>query len=138
MRYHQRFANHLPTMLEQLAPSHAQIKGLVVESTSNGSWLVDGLMDADSRVHVANSAAMQQESGLKSTNDRSDARWLAHRLRLGLLPEGSMYPKAELAVRDVWRTRAHLVGPQTANVRRGQHILVRNTGARFGVKQMHA
>ncbi len=58
--YHQRLANHLPTILEQLAPYHAQIKGLVVESTSNWSWLVDGLMDADDRVHVANPAAMQQ------------------------------------------------------------------------------
>ncbi len=58
--YHQRLANHLPTILEQLAPYHAQIKGLVVESTSNWYWLVDGLMDADYRVHVANPAAMQQ------------------------------------------------------------------------------
>jgi transposase len=57
--YHQRFANHLPTILEQLAPYQAEIKGLVVESTSNWSWLVDGLMDADDRVHLANPAAMQ-------------------------------------------------------------------------------
>ncbi len=77
MRSHQRVAKHLPTMLEQLAPYHTQIKGLVVESTSNWSWRVDGLRDADSRVHLAHPAAMQQESGLQSTTDRSDARWLA-------------------------------------------------------------
>jgi transposase len=46
-------------ILEHLAPDHADITGLVVESTSNWYWLVDGLMAADDRVHLANSAAMQ-------------------------------------------------------------------------------
>src|SRR5678815_5563467 len=65
--YHRRFANHLPTILEQLAPYQADIKGVVVESTYNWYWLVDGLMEADYRVHLANPAAMQQYSGLKYT-----------------------------------------------------------------------
>jgi transposase len=72
-----------------------------VESTYNWYWLVDGLMEADYRVHLANPAAIQQYSGLKYTNDQSDARWLAHLLRLGVLPEGYIYPKAERAVRDL-------------------------------------
>ena len=55
----QRFANHFPTMLEQLAPYHSEIKGVVVESTSHWSWLVDGLMEADDRVPLANPAAIQ-------------------------------------------------------------------------------
>jgi hypothetical protein len=55
----QRFANHLPTILEQLAPYHAEIRGVVVESTDNWYWLVDGLMDADDRVHLAHPTAMQ-------------------------------------------------------------------------------
>jgi hypothetical protein len=59
-------------------------------------------MEADYRVHLANPAAMQQYSGLKYTDDHSDARWLAHLLRLGVLPEGYIYPKAERAVRDLW------------------------------------
>ena len=45
-------------------------------------------MEADYRVHLANPAAMQQYSGLKYTDDHSDARWLAHLLRLGVVPEG--------------------------------------------------
>jgi len=57
---------------------------VVVESTYNWYWLVDGLMEAGYRVHLANPAAMQQYSGLKYTDDRSDARWLAHLLRLGV------------------------------------------------------
>jgi transposase len=135
--YQQRLANYLPTILEQLAPYQADIKGVVVESTYNWYWLVDGLMDADYRVHLANPAAMQPYSGLKHTDDRSDARWLAHMLRLGVLPEGYIYPKAERAVRDLLRKRSHLVHQQTSNVLSVQNILVRNTGLRFGVKQIH-
>jgi transposase len=135
--YQRRLANHLPTILEQLAPYQADITGVVVESTYNWYWLVDGLMEADDRVHLANPAAMQQYSGLKYTDDHSDARWLAHLLRLGVLPEGYMYPKAQRAVRDVLRKRAHLVRQHTANVLSVQNILVRNTGLRFSVKQIH-
>src|SRR6266487_392594 len=134
--YHQRLANHLPTILEPLAPYHSDLKGVVVESTYNWDWLVDGLMEAGYRVHLANPAAMQQYSGLKYSDDHSDARWLAHMLRLGILPEGYIYPKAERAVRDLLRKRAHLVRQHTANVLSVQNILVRNTGARFSVKRL--
>ena len=109
VQYDQRVANHLPTILEQLAPYRADLQGVAVESTYNWYWLVDGLMEADDRVHLANPAAMQQYSGLKYTNDRSDARWLAHLLRLGVLPEGYIYPKAQQPARDLLRKRKHLV-----------------------------
>jgi transposase len=135
--YQQRLANHLPTILEQLAPYHAEIKGVVVEATYNWYWLVDGLMEADYRVHLANPVAMQQYSGLKYTNDQSDARWLAHTLRLGVLPEGYIYPKAERAVRDLLRKRSHLVRQHTSNVLSVHNILVRNSARRFGVKEIH-
>jgi transposase len=137
MTYQKRLANHLPTILEQLAPHRPNIEGLVVESTYNWYWLVDGLMEADYRVHLANPAAIQQYSGLKYTDDHSDARWLAHLLRLGVLPEGYIYPKAERAVRDLLRKRAHLVRQHTANVLSVQNIMVRNTGSRFSVKRLH-
>jgi transposase len=134
--YQKRLPNDLSTILEQLAPYHAELKGLVVESTYNWYWLVDGLMEASYRVHLANPAAIQQYNGLKYTDDRSDARWLAHLLRLGVLPEGYIYPKAERAVRDLLRKRAHLVRQHTANVLSGQNIMARNTGIRFSVKRI--
>ena len=134
--YRKRLPNALPTILEQLAPYHTEMEGLVVESTYNWYWLVDGLMEADYRVHLANPAAMQQYSGLKYSDDHSDARWLAHLLRLGVLPEGYIYPKAERAVRDLLRKRAHLVRQHTANVLSVQNIMARNTGARFSVKRI--
>jgi transposase len=135
--YQRRLANHLPTILEQLAPYHSDLKGVVVESTYNWYWLVDGLMEADYRVHLANPAAMQQYGGLKYTDDHSDARWLAHVLRLGVLPEGFIYPKAERAVRDVLRKRSHLVRQHTANVLSVQNIMARNTGLRLSAKRIH-
>jgi transposase len=52
-------------------------------------------MAAAYRVHLANPAAMQPYSGLKYTDDDSDARWLAHLLRLGVLPEGYIYPQGD-------------------------------------------
>ena len=135
--YQRRLANHLPTILEALAPYQADLTGVVVESTYNWYWLVDGLMEADYRVHLANPAAMQQYSGLKYTDDHSDARWLAHLLRLGVLPEGYIYPKAERAVRDALRKRAHLVRQQTANVLSLHNIIVRHTGVRLRAKRLH-
>jgi transposase len=95
-------------------------------------------MEAGYRVHLAHPAAMQQYSGLKYSDDHSDARWLAHLLRLGILPEGSIYPKAERAVRDLLRKRAHVVRQHTANVLSVHNILARNTGTRFSVKRIHA
>jgi transposase len=93
-------------------------------------------MDADYRVHLANPAAIQQYSGLKYSDDHSEARWLAHLLRLAVLPAGYIYPKAKRAVRDLLRKRAHLVRQHTANVLSVQNIMARNTGARFSVKRL--
>jgi len=134
--YRKRLPNELATILEQLAPYRPEVKGLVVESTYNWYWLVDGLREADYRVHLANPAAIQQYSGLKYTDDHSDARWLAHLLRLAVLPEGYIYPKAERAVRDLLRKRAHLVRQHTSNVLSVQNILARNTGSRFSIKRI--
>jgi hypothetical protein len=75
--YQRRFSKHLPTLLAHLSPYCAAITGAVVASTSPWSWLVEGLMDAGYRVHLANPAAMQPYRGLKYTEDPSDARWLA-------------------------------------------------------------
>jgi len=105
MVYRKRLANDVETVLAALAPYQDAITGLVVESTYNWYWLVDALMEAGYRVHLANTAAIVQYSGLKYSDDDTDAAWLAKLLRLGLLPEGYIYPKAERAVRDLLRRR---------------------------------
>ena len=75
---------------------------------------MDGLMDAGYRVHLTNTWAAKQWDGLKYTDDRHDARWLAHLLKLGILPEGYIYPKEERPVRDLLRRRAFLVRKRTS------------------------
>ena len=49
----------MPSLLQQLSPSQASLQGVVVESTYNWYWLVDGLMERGYVVHVANTAAIQ-------------------------------------------------------------------------------
>jgi transposase len=127
--YQKRLPNALEHILEPLAPYRAASRGVVVESTYNWYWLVDGLMEAGYVVHLANTAAIQQYDGLKHTDDRSDARWLAHLLRLGLLPQGHIYPEAERPVRDLLRKRRQLVRHQTAHRLSIQNLVARNTGA---------
>ena len=51
---------------------------------------------------------------MKYTDDRHDARWLAHLLALGILPEGYIYPKEERPVRGLLRRRAFLVRKRTS------------------------
>jgi len=98
-----------------------------VESTYNWYWLVDGLMEQGYRVPLANTAAIQQYQGLKYTDDHSDARWLAHLLRLAVLPEGYIYPRAHRPVRDLLRKRSQLVRQRTTHLLSIQNLLTPNT-----------
>jgi transposase len=126
--YRKRLANDEERILEELDPYQEAIHGLVVESTYNWYWLVDALMAAGYQVHLANTAAIVQYSGLKYSDDDTDAAWLAKLLRLGLLPEGYIYPKAERAVRDLLRRRLSLVHQHTANLLAVQNLFSRNRG----------
>jgi transposase len=126
--YRKRLPNDLKLILGQLGPHQSKIEGIVVESTYNWYWLVDGLMERGHRVHLANTAAIEQYNGLKYTDDDSDARWLAHLLRLGVLPQGYIYPKEQRPVRDLLRKRSQLVRYRTANLLSIQNLFTRNTG----------
>lgn len=126
--YEKRLSNELPLILVELEPYRKRCKGVVVESTYNWYWLVDGLMDAGYRLHLANTAGIQQYKGLKHSDDRSDARWLAEMLRLKVLPEGYIYPKEERAVRDLLRKRSQLVRQKVAQMLSIQDLVSRNAG----------
>jgi len=126
--YRKRLPNDVATVLDVLAPYQDAITGLVVESTYNWYWLVDTLMEAGYQVHLANTAAIVQYSGLKYSDDDIDAAWLGKLLRLGLLPQGYIYPKAERAVRDLLRRRLRLVQQHTGNILAVQNLFSRNRG----------
>ena len=49
-------------------------------------------------------------------------------MRLGLLPQGHIYPKAERAVRDLLRKRSQLVRQRTANILAIENLVARNSG----------
>ena len=134
--YKKKHNNDLLEILPCLLPFREQLQGLVVESTYNWYWLVDGLKEAGFQVHLANTAAIKQYEGLKYTDDQSDAHWLAHILRLGVLPEGYIYPKEERSVRDLLRKRSQLVRQKTANVLSIQNLFTRNTGEGIQLKEI--
>jgi transposase len=124
-----RLVNDLARIEQCFALYREQLCGVVIESTFNWYWLVDGLMERGYRVHVANTTAIEQYNGLKHTDDDSDAEYLANLLRLGILPEGYIYPKEDRAVRDLLRKRAHLVRQRTMNILSIQNLVQRSTGA---------
>jgi transposase len=121
-------SNSLDAVLETLDPFKKEIQGVVVESTYNWYWLIDGLMDSGYKVHLANPAAIQQYKGLKHVNDKTDSYWLSEMLRLNILPEGYIYPKEERGVRDLLRKRMLLVRHRTALVLSIQGMISNNTG----------
>jgi hypothetical protein len=88
-----RVGNDLGRVLQSLSAYQEQIDALAVESTYNWYWLVDGLKAAGYGVKLANPSAMEPYQGLKHSDDRSVARWLAEMLRLGILPRATFTRK---------------------------------------------
>jgi transposase len=131
-----RYPNELPIILEALQPYREELVGVVVESTYNWYWLVDGLMAAGFRVHLAHTAAVPQYAGLKHGNDYTDARHLANLLRLGILPEGHIYPKEQRGLRDLLRKRSTLVREQTRHCLSFQSLWTRHTGKQLSANSL--
>ena len=69
-----RLPNKLATIVKFLIPWAGELAGVVIASTYNWYWLVDGLQAAGLRVHLANTAAIKQYEGLKHSGDETDAR----------------------------------------------------------------
>ena len=55
--YGKRHPNRLDDVLRALDPFKDSLKGVVVESTFNWYWLVDGLQEHGYRLHLANPSA---------------------------------------------------------------------------------
>jgi len=125
--YEKRVANDIETIKRALLPHQDALVGTVVESTYNWYWLVDGLLEANFKVHLANTTAIQQYSGLKHTNDKTDARWLAELLRLNILPKGYICPTDQRAIRDLARKRLQIVSQRTRNLLSLQTMIARFT-----------
>jgi transposase len=129
--YGKRHRNRLDDVLRALDPFQDSLQSVVVESTYNWYWLVDGLQEHGYAVHLANPSAIKQYEGLKHTDDKWDSFWLAHMQRLGILPEGYIYPKEHRAVRDLVRRRLLFVKHSTSQILSLQSMINRNLGLRM-------
>ena len=130
--YQRRLPNDALQIRAALAPHREELEGVVIEATYNWYWLVDALLADGYHVHLANPAAIRQYEGLKYSGDFTDAAHLAQLLRLGLLPEGYIYPADGRQVRDLARKRMQLVQCRTAQILAIGNLFARHTGS-----QMH-
>ena len=132
-----RISNNLPVILKTLEPFQDQLQGLVVESTYNWYWLVDGLMDAGYQcIHLANPSAIRQYEGIKHSDDQHDSYFLAKLLILGILPQGYIYPKEDRPVRDLARKRMFLVRHKTSHILSLQSLITRCSGQRVSTNKI--
>ncbi|WP_081263163.1 IS110 family transposase [Pseudomonas putida] len=133
-----RCPNELTKILDLLEPYRAELAGTVVESTYNWYWLVDGLIAAGYEVRLAHPAAMSRYEGLKHSDDKDDAAFLAHLLRLGILPTGYIHPPQERALRDLSRKRIQLVRSRTQHILAIENIVARQFGHRLSCNAVKA
>lgn len=132
----QRVANDLAETLTALEPFRADLLAVAVESTYNWYWLVDGLSDHGYSPRLVNTAAIQQYTGLKYSGDQHDAFWLAHLMRLGILPTGYICPREIRDLRDLLRKRLSLVRERARNLTSVQNILARELGHRVATAKV--
>ena len=133
---HQKLECDLEQVVQFLAPFKERFKSLAVESTYNWYWLVDGLRARAYPVVLANPAQIDQYSGLKHADDKSDAFFLAELQRLGILPTGHIYDPRLRPVRDLLRRRMSLVQQRTALMLSFKSLYARTTGQTMSLSRL--
>jgi len=74
---------------------------------------------------------------LKSANDKTDARFLAKQMAMGVLPEGYIYPKEDRFVRDLLRRRMRLVHMRTGEWLSLEGLVARHSGKDLGIQALN-
>lgn len=103
-----KVANDLSRIAQLLDPFTPHLK-IVVESTFNWYWLVDGLQALGFQVSLAHSLGLSLITHAKVKTDRRDAFTLAKLLRAGLIPKAYIYPASSRPLRDLLRRRLKAV-----------------------------
>lgn len=134
--FEKRLPNDIHHILDVLQRFKQDLYACVVESTYNWYWLVDKLVEQGFNVKLAHTTAIPQYSGLKHCNDQSDARHLAHLLRLGILPEGYIYPAEQRGLRDLLRRRLLFVRQRTLYLLSLQSLIARQAGLQMSANQI--
>ena len=128
----------LKEVVKFLAPFKSRLEEVVVESTYNWYWLVDGLKALKYPVVLANPAGMEQYNGLKHADDTSDAFFLTELTRLKILPTGYIYDAELRPVRDLLRRRLMLVHHRTALILSFKSLYTRTTGSDMSLSRLKA
>jgi transposase len=123
--FKRRVKANLEAVNGAMSPFWPRLQSLAVEATFNWYWFVDGLREEKRPVILANPAKMEQYEGLKQTDDSTDAEWLAEQVRLGIVPECYVYPKAVRPIRDLLRRRALIVRQRTQSLLSLESLLSR-------------
>ena len=104
--------------------------------TFNWYWVVDGLRAHSYPIVLANPAQIEQYSGLKHADDKSDAFFLAELQRLDILPTGHIYDPMLRPVRDLLRRRLSLVHHRTALMLSFKRLYSRTTGGAMSLGRL--
>ncbi|MGQ0761340.1 MAG: IS110 family transposase [Acidobacteriota bacterium] len=123
----QKLRNALPKIVQLLEPYKANLQ-IVVESTFNWYWLIDGLQAEGFKVILAHTLGLYLITRAKVKTDRRDAYALAKLLLVGAVPKAYIYPVETRPVRDLLRRRLHLV-----QVRAGEYGSLRRVLLRQGI-----
>lgn len=136
--FHKRIKNsHLSVeaVLSQIRQK-GEIESLAVESTYNWYWIVDYLQDLGYNIQLTNPGQIKQYNGIKKTDDKSDAFFLAELQRLKILPSCWICPKEDRPIRDLLRTRMNFVQKRTSFKNSLTSIISRQTGLRLSSDQI--
>lgn len=120
----QKVGNNLQLIIAMLEPYKAELQ-IVVESTFNWYWLVDGLRAAGFSVSLAHTLGLFMITGAKIKTDRRDAFSLAKLLLAGVIPTAYIYPAEQRPVRDLLRQRLLLVQRRAELYGRISRLLLR-------------
>src|SRR5947199_9623129 len=104
----QKLGNELSRICQLLTPYKANLK-IVVASTFNWYWLIDGLQAEVFEVVLAHTLALYLITGAKVKTDRRDAYSLATLLLVGAVSTADFYQVENSPVRDLLLRRLHIV-----------------------------
>jgi transposase len=125
LRVQEKVRNELPRILKLIEPFKETLQ-IVVESTFNWYWLVDGLQEAGYQVCLAHTLGLYMITGAKVKTDRRDALALAKLLKASMIPKAYIYPKDTRPIRDLLRQRSRLVALRATEYGGLRRLLLRH------------
>jgi transposase len=121
----EKVQNDLARILKLIEPFKETLQ-IVVESTFNWYWLVDGPQEAGYKACLAHTLGLSMITGAKVKTDRRDAFALAKLLKAGMIPQAYIYPKDTRPIRDLLRHRSTLVTLRAADYGGLRRLLLRH------------